>query len=29
LKAYGCNRVSEALTLVPAELNGLAEALRG
>jgi hypothetical protein len=29
LKAFGCNRVSEALVLEPAKLNELVEALRG
>jgi hypothetical protein len=29
LKAFGCNRVTEALSLEPAKLNELVEALRG
>ena len=29
LKAFGCNRVTEALALAPGALNALAEALRG
>jgi hypothetical protein len=29
LKAFGCNRVTEALSLEPEKLNQLAEALRG
>jgi len=29
LKAFGCNRVTEALNLDPVKLNELAAALRG